>query len=332
MTTETLALSDIATLAWEVLRANGCDDANAAALVRTIRAAERDACLSHGLFRLPGYVAALRSGKVDGAARPVITQRTPVVLHVNGNNGFAPLTLEHAIPTLADAALINGVAVAAITQSHHFAALWPEVEGLAARGLVGLACTNYIPVVAPIGAREPIFGTNPLAIAWPRPGHDPVVLDMATSAMARGEITIAARDGRPVPAGTGLNAQGDPTTDPAEILKGVMLPFGGHKGSGLSLMVELLTAGLTGEGFSIETAARDNKDGGPPRGGEFLLAISPEILAGPGWDTHCEAFFARYAAIDGARLPGSHRMHRRQAPGPRQIDAALLEQVRALIR
>ena len=332
MTTEALTLDEISDLSTRVFVSNGCDDANTHALVRTIVSAERDGCRSHGLFRVPGYVAALRSGKVDGRAAPTVTQKTPVILQVDGAGGFAPLTLERATPPLADAAKTFGVAIAALTRTHHFAALWPEVEALAAHGLIAMACVNYLPVVAPAGARTPLFGTNPLAIAWPRPGRDPVVLDMATAAMARGEIQIAAREQRRVPENTGLDEHGATTTDPAEILKGVMLPFGGHKGSGLALMVELLAAGAIGERFSFETAAEDNGDGGPPRGGEFLLAIAPNLLAGPDWAAHCEAFFARYDAIEGARLPGAARLARRTMPGPRDIDAELLSRVRGLVR
>lgn len=325
-----LSLDEITDLATRVFASNGCDEANTAALVRTVVAAERDKCLSHGLFRVPGYVASLRSGKVDGQAAPEITKRTPVILHVDGRGGFAPLALERTAPELARAAKDYGIAAAAIVRSHHFAALWPEMEMLAAEGVVGLSCVNYIPVTAPHGGSTPIFGTNPLCIAWPRPGRDPVVLDMATSAMARGEVQIAAREGRSVPPGTGLDAAGQPSTDPAEILKGVLLPFGGHKGSGLALMVELLAAAAVGERFSFESGAEDNKDGGPPRGGQFLLAISPEVLGGAGWAEHAEAFFATYAAIEGARLPGMRRHANRRDSGSRQVDAALVERVRGL--
>ena len=115
-----------------------------------------------------------------------------------------------------------------------------------------------------------------------------------------------------------------------EILKGMLLPFGGYKGSAIALMVELLSAGAVGERFSFEAAEADNKDGGPPRGGEFMLAISPELLAGPGWAEHCEKFFSRFATIEGARLPGSRRHNNRLSTAPRNIDVALLERIRAL--
>src|SRR5262245_29528171 len=131
MATIEMELGNICDLASLVLKENGCDDANAGALVRTIYAAERDGCAAHGLFRVPGYVAALRSGKVNGKADPKVSHRTPVVIACHGDNGFAPLGLDRGAPVLAEAAKTYGVAVMAMTHAHHFAALWPEVEKLA---------------------------------------------------------------------------------------------------------------------------------------------------------------------------------------------------------
>jgi delta1-piperideine-2-carboxylate reductase len=327
-----LSLTEIADLATQAFLHNGCDAANTQALVRTVVTAERDGSHAHGLFRIPGYVAALRSGKVNGKAVPRVTYKTPVILDVYGDNGFAPPAIEHSIPALAQAAKTFGVAVSATTHTHHFAALWPETEALAAQGLIGMACVNYLPAVAPAGGKQALFGTNPISIAWPRPGNDPVVMDMATASMSMGEVKIASRDGRPVPLGTGLDVNGELTTDPSAIIKGVLLPFGGYKGSALALMVELLAAGAIGERFSFEAAEADNKDGGPPRGGEFMLAISPEILSGPGWSEHCEKFFARFDAIEGARLPGTRRYANRLSTAPREVDAALIEQIRSLCK
>ena len=158
----------------------------------------------------------------------------------------------------------------------------------------------------------------------------PVVVDMATAAMAHGEIQVAAREGEWVPTGTGLDAQGRETADPGEILKGVLLPFGGYKGSAIALMVELLAAGAVGDCFSFEGEALDNGDGGPTVGGEFMLAISPEMLAGSDWAEHCEQFLERYEAIKGARLPGLRRHNNRLSTAPRQINAELVERIRAL--
>lgn len=340
-----LTLGQIHALARDCLAGNGCDAANAEAVAATVTAAERDGAVSHGLFRLPGYVAALRSGKVDGAAAPAVERLSPALLRVDGGGGFAPGALQAGIPALAEAAHATGVAALAVVRAHHFAALWHETEALAERGLAALACTAYMPAVAPAGAREALFGTNPISFAWPRPGDTPVVFDMATAAMAMGEVQIAARDGHAVPPGTGLNAAGEATTDPAAIAGGgVLLPFGGYKGSAVSLMVELLAAALLGERFSFEAAAADNKDGGPPRGGEFILALSPKWMAAGGpeseagaeagagrdWAQHAAGLFERIGQLDGARLPGARRHHRRQDAGPRAVNAALVEKIRGL--
>ena len=156
---------------------------------------------------------------------------------------------------------------------------------------------------------------------------------MATAAMALGDVQVAARDGKKVPPGTGLDNEGQPTTDPSAIAKGgVLLPFGGYKGSGLSMMVELLTAGLTGETFSDETKARDNADGGPPIGGQFLLAMSPEIIAIDDWQSHCDSFFERMSGLpgQGVRLPGERRYKNRLSNAERQINSELLEKINAL--
>ncbi|MGI9310968.1 MAG: Ldh family oxidoreductase, partial [bacterium] len=136
--------------------------------------------------------------------------------------------------------------------------------------------------------------------------------------------------------GTGLDSSGAATTDPARIADGgVLLPFGGdgggHKGSAIAMMVELLAAALIGERFSYEAQAADNNDGGPPRGGEFVLALSPEVIAGPGWADHAEDFFARFDQLPGARLPGRRRHLNREDDGARAINAALVDKIRALL-
>src|SRR5262245_26954304 len=199
-----LTLDEIADLARRAFSSNGCDEANTDALVRTVVTAERDGSLSHGLFRVPGYVASLRSGKVNGRASPTVSRSTPVVVNVHGDNGYAPLALERGVPVLAESAGELGIAVMPVTHTHHFAALWPETEAVAAHGLIGLACVCYTPMVAPAGGAQPLFETNPISFSWPRPGRDPVVIDMATAAMALGEVQIAAREGHSVPLGTGL--------------------------------------------------------------------------------------------------------------------------------
>ncbi|MDA7477745.1 Ldh family oxidoreductase [Candidatus Pelagibacter ubique] len=331
MSTVPLTLSEILELAKKTLLANGCDEENASILADTIMRAERDGSVSHGLFRLPAYVAGLKSKKINGKARPELENVAPSIIKVLGNNAVAPMVLSLGLPAVIDLAKKNGVAVLAIKNSHHMAALWPETEAIAEAGLVGIACTSYKPAVAPAGATKPLYGTNPISFAWPRPGKTPVVYDMATASMAMGEVQIAKREGHKVPLGTGLTKEGKETIDPGEIADGgVILPFGGYKGSSIAMMVELLAGALIGENFSFETAAKDNNDGGPPSGGEFIIAISPDKISGKDWDKHADEFFSKMSAMNGVRLPGERRHKNRLNKGPRNINEELVNKIKSL--
>ena len=331
MNTISLSLDEIYQLANKTLLANGCDEENANILSDTIMRAERDGSLSHGLFRLPAYVAALKSKKVNGKARPEVKKISSSVIKVLGNHTFAPMVLKVGLPELIKLAKESGVAVLAITNSHHMAAMWPETEAIAEEGLVAFACTSYKPMVAPAGAKKALFGTNPISFAWPRKNKTPVVYDMATSTMAMGEVQVAARDGHKVPYGTGLNKEGEKTDDPAAIANGgVLLTFGDYKGSAIAMMIELLAAGLVGDLFSFEAKEVDNNDGGPARGGEFIMALSPQLIAGDGWNEHAEKFFNQMSSLDGVRLPGQRRHNNRKDTGPRNINTALIEKIQSL--
>jgi len=331
VSTVSLTLDEIFVLAEKTLLANGCDEETANILSDLIMKAERDGSLSHGLFRLPAYVSGLKSGKINGKARPEVKKISPGVIKVLGNNCLAPIVLNKSIPELVKAAKENGVAVLAINNSHHMAAMWPETEAIAEQGLVAFACTSYKPAVAPAGAIKPLYGTNPISFAWPRKKKTPVVYDMATASMAMGEVQVAKREGHKVPLGTGLTKEGKETTDPGKIVDGgVLLPFGGYKGSGIAMMVELLAGALVGDNFSYETAAKDNNDGGPPSGGEFIIAISPDKLSGNDWDKHSSEFFDKMKSMDGVRLPGERRHKNRLDKGPRNINEDLVNKIKSL--
>ena len=165
-----------------------------------------------------------------GSRRPA-----PAVLLVDGDHAMAPVAHAAAFGPFTERVHQQGVACLAIQRVHHFSALWVELEALAGVGLAAFACTSYTPVVAPFGAGETLFGTNPFAFGWPRPDGQPMIFDMATAAMARGEIMIAEREGHEVPPGTGVDREGKPSVDPAAILAGAQLAFGGYKGSATGL-------------------------------------------------------------------------------------------------
>lgn len=332
-TYEVLTVAEIHDLVTRVLLANGCDAENAGAIADTVSSAERDGCLSHGLFRIPGYVQSLRCGAVDGKARPTLTQTAPAVLRADLNLGFSPLALVLTRPRLVELTRSQGIAALGLLRGHHFAALWPEVEALAEAGLVAMAYTASRAAVAPAGAKQRFFGTNPMAFAFPRGDKPPVVFDQASAAMARGEIQIAARDGHAVPPGMGIDLDGNPTTDPKAILDGAQLPFGGYKGSAIALMVELLSAGLLGDAFGYEAHENANPASGVQQSGELIIAMDPTRFGdAEGWLAHTERFFARLTAMEGVRLPADRRRQVRAVTARAGVRVArpLLEEIRSL--
>ena len=157
MTTTSLSLDEIYNLAKNTLLHNGCDEMNAEAVAQTVTFAERDGSVSHGLFRIPGYTSSLKSKKVKGNAQPTNHFLTQNTIRVNGDFGFAPTAIKFGIPILIETTNKHGVGVLTITNTHHFAALWHETEALAEQDLIGIACTAYMPSVAPAGATKPLF-------------------------------------------------------------------------------------------------------------------------------------------------------------------------------
>lgn len=230
-------------------------------------------------------------------------------MRIDGHGGFAPLAMQAARDAIATLAREQGIAAAALVNVHHFSALWADLEALVEGGFCAFLFTSYLPTVAPAGATKPFFGTNPLAFGWP--GEDGFIFDAATAATARGELQIAARDGHLAPVGAGIDADGNPTRDPAKILDGAQLPFGGHKGSAIALMIELLAGVLLGQPTSPE-AGREHAAlegaSGPPRGGMLMIALDPDRFGdAEGWRDHAGRFFGELRALPGVRIPGDRR-------------------------
>lgn len=306
-----LTLEEVFEVADTCLRQHGASAEQSRAVAQTVSNAERDECYSHGLFRIPGYCASLASGKVSGDAIPEVIDRAPSVVIVDANNGFAPLALEAGTPLLISKARQQGIAIMAVVNNHHFAALWPEVERLTDAGLVGMAFVSSLSYVAPAGGIKPLYGTNPMAFGWPRENGEAVIFDQASSASARGEIQIHQRDGKPLPDGWAIDSEGKPTTDPAAALAGAQLPFGGYKGAAIAMMVELLAGALIGDVFSFEASQRNLNDGGPPKGGETLIAIDPSLTSRATGElapvAHAEKLFSELLAQPNTRLPSGRR-------------------------
>jgi LDH2 family malate/lactate/ureidoglycolate dehydrogenase len=311
-----ISLREVHALVTEILVANGFSAAHVSAIADTVTAAERDECRHHGLFRVPFYVNGVRTGQASPDAEPVVTQLAPAVVRVDAKYGFSPLAVERGLGPVAELARKQGIAALAINNALNVAALWPEVEWLASRGLVALAFVAAAPYVAPAGGITPLFGTNPMAFAWPRGDNPPLAFDQASSACARGEMQLRLRDGRLLPENAAIDSEGNPTRDPAAALTGAQLPFGGAKGSNIALMIELVTGPLLGDLLSYEAGERDTAHTGAPCGGELIIALDPLKLSATGdlasQIAHGERLFAKILEQDGTRLPSDRRYSARQ--------------------
>ncbi|WP_084153851.1 Ldh family oxidoreductase [Simplicispira psychrophila] len=303
-----IPLAQLEALLAQVFERHGTSAQVAAALAQNCALAQRDGADSHGVFRIPGYLSTLASGWVNGHAVPQVEDVAPGYVAVDAGNGFAQPALDAARSLLLEKARRNGIALLAIRNSHHFAALWLDVEPLAREGLVALAFVNSMACVVPSGGHRALFGTNPIAFAAPRAGGEPLVFDLATSAIAHGDVQIAARAGHTLPEGYGVDRHGQPTCDPAAILDGgALLPFGGYKGSALSMMVELLAAALTGGNFSFDFDWSQHPGAKTPWTGELLIAIDPAKGAGHNFAQRSEALVQAMRGAGQARQPGDRR-------------------------
>lgn len=283
-------------------------------VARVIVAGERDNCKSHGIYRIEGCLRVLAAGKVAADAVPQVHDAGKAVIEVDAGGGFSNPAFYAAKDLLAARARDLGLAALVIRDCLHFSALWHDVEALAEDGLAALSmCPSYA-FVAPAGGKEPLLGTNPLAFGWPRPGAHPYVFDFATSVAARGEIELHRRAGLPIPEGWAVDRDGRPTTDPDAALAGAMLTFGGHKGSAISTMVELLSGAMLGEFMSREALAFMGGSDLLPRHGALVLALDPQVFAArSGRDPIAEGerLLAAFGA-QGARLPSERRFEARR--------------------
>ena len=268
---EPASSADLRALGVAVMRAHGVDAGIAATVVDVLLYADERGVASHGLTRLPGYVARIGKGLVAPNARPSIVTDAASLVLMSANNGFGAVAATDAVSLLAERTATHGIAWVSVRDANHFGMVACYTNALAERGYAAFGWTNAGPAVAAFGGKRAVLGTNPVSIAVP--GADaPVILDMATTTVARGKIRRAHAEGREIPPGLALDANGAPTTDPSAALGGTLASLGGYKGYGLAAMVELLSGVLTGGPFL--TGVRGMMDLGGTAGVSFALVAA----------------------------------------------------------
>ncbi|WP_111430513.1 Ldh family oxidoreductase [Rhodobacteraceae bacterium DSL-40] len=304
-----LTVEQLSEIVVDIFARAGLCHSQAHTVAAVIVAGERDACKSHGIYRIEGCLRTVKAGKVRPDTDPELHDYGAGVIQVDAHDGFSTAAFALGAPVLAERAHKLGIAAMAINNCTHFSALWPEVERLTDEGLAALVmCPSYA-TVAPSGGTAPLLGTNPIAFGWPRPERPPYVFDFATSVAARGEIELHRRTGTELPEGWAIDAEGQATTDPEKALAGAMLPFGNHKGSAISTMVELLAGAMIGDLTSPEALDYLGTTALLPHHGELIVAFSPKrFAAGRPGDPFARAEMLLEAiAGQGARLPSQRR-------------------------
>lgn len=256
------------------LAAAGVAPTDADLVARSLVDADRAGIFSHGLLRLPLYLSALAAGGIDPQARPRVTREHGAVTVIDAGSAFGQVAMQEAVARAISLAPVHGMATVSVHGSTHFGAGRFWMEQLTEQGLAGILTSTTGPVAAPFGGARPVLGTNPLTIGLPSSGTSPLLVDLATTAGAYGKVVSARNEGTPIPAGWAVDSSGAPTTDPLAALDGgALVPFGGHKGSGLSVMIEALSAALSSASFAMDTVDIWNDPGSRMNTGHLLIAL-----------------------------------------------------------
>lgn len=329
LSTRTLSIDAIRALATRVLAGAGMDARGAALLAEIVTRSECEGPRSHGLRMLPVYVQSFSSGYANPAAHPRFERLAPGVLRGDGDNGYYQIAATAARETLIDMARTQGIAALSCANCHHLGGLRYDTEPLAEAGLVALGVVNSLSMVVPQGGVRPVFGTNPMSFACPRPQGAPIVWDQAASTVALMDIKMASAEGHALPHAAGLDARGNPTTDPDAILETrSLLPFGAHKGAAIAFMIEVLGAALAGGTLSVDNAQREAHGALNIKGGATLIAIDPTRFGHAGFDDYIRRICEEIEGNGSARVPGDGRLAKRAAAADGvPVSAALLAEL-----
>ena len=273
-------VASLTELAAEALRRAHVSPHDAAVSAGILVDAECMGIVTHGLVRVPEYVQRLRIGGVDAKAVVQVDVRSPALAMVDGNNALGTVVGSRALESALDLVAATGIAYVGCRNSNHCGALAPYALKACDAGCLLIAGTNASTTMAPWGGREARMGNNPVCIAAPGADGEHFILDMAMSVAARGKIRAALKRGEPIPDDWAVDASGRPTTDPQAALEGLLRPLAGHKGSGLSLAVDILSGALSGAGFLTGVSSWSANPGAPSRIGHFFLVIDPHRLIG----------------------------------------------------
>lgn len=273
MQTQRVQREEMLALASKILRLVGTFDADAMSVAESLVQAQESGHASHGVMRLIEYTEFVQQGLVIPTAQPKVISNRGSVATIDGQRGWGQIACKQAVDLATDKAKSFGIAAIALKSCNHIGRLGEYVEILASRNLVSVMCCNAGPAVAPFGGKTRVFGTNPFAAGVPRAGSD-IIIDFATAGTAEGKLRIAHTKGIQVQTGLIIDKDGQESIEPADFYDGgSLLPFGGHKGYCLSLLIEMLGGGLSGNHPSMNDLYTHGN-------GTILMVMDPDFFVG----------------------------------------------------
>ena len=309
---------DLERFAAKVLAARGVASENAAVIASFMSKADQYGVSTHGIARLKAYFDRIDAGVLELDPEIRVVQERAATALLDAGNGWGQLAASCAMELAVEKASVAGIGAVSVANSNHFGVAGHYADLATQAGFIGIAMTNASPAMAPFNAKEPLLGTNPIAFGIPRRGKAPIILDMSSSLVARGKIRRAHLEGaETIPEGWAVDKHGRATTDPAAALEGLLAPIGGAKGTGLSLMIDILSGLLSGTSATGEVANLFDSSR-PAKTAHFLLAIDPAAFVGTEeFDDAVAGTAARIEAmepVDGTRvlLPGQLEFERSQ--------------------
>jgi len=306
-----ISISEAERYASDALQSAGFAKRAADSTAKALVLAEAQGLSSHGLTRISQYISHLNKGRIDPTAEPSVLKRNHACVVVDAKCGLAFPACEVAIDEGIRLAREFGISFSAVVQSHHAGVMADHLRRPAEAGLVGLGFSNAPAVMPTAGGRRPVFGTNPIAAAFPRSSAPPLLIDLSLSEVTRGTLVAAAKSGKQIPLGWAVDSNGVPTTDPQAALQGSMLAIGATtsgKGAMLAMMIELMASVLIGASFSFEASSFFVDSGNVPRLGHSFIFVDPNALAGSeSYFDRLELFITELLNDDHVRLPGIRR-------------------------
>ena len=283
MTETIVPQAQLTALAVRALVNGGMAPDEAALAARVSVMADMFGLRTHGILRIPQYLNRVRLGGIDPRAKVTVERTAPGIALVDGKDGVGTLIGMRALEAAKEGARAAGIGAAFVRASNHFGPIAPYAYLAAQDGFASIIGSNASTTIAPWGGRDTRLGNNPLGITVPNPGGDPIMLDMAMSVAARGRMRALRDKGESMPEGWATDRDGKPTTDPAAGLAGFILPFGGYKGYGLAVMVDMLAGMLSGGGYLTHVSPWDKVPGKPSNNGHFYILIDTARLGSTAW-------------------------------------------------